>query len=164
MGLTLKITCVNVKLLDNSIDIPQSGAVQSATSASYLIGRLDRIVRQALESQLLDAGLTLAQYTALSVLAARPGLSNAQLARRSLVTPQGMNQALAGLLEKGFIRREPHPTQGRVLCVHITSEGKKMLGVCRRLSDGVDAKVLGSLSASHQRQFLEMLHTVTGVG
>lgn len=145
------------------VENAHSGAMQSATSASYLIGRLDRIVRQALESQLLDAGLTLAQYTALSVLAARPGLSNAQLARRSLVTPQGMNQALAGLADKGLIRREPHPTQGRVLCVHITSEGKKVLTVCRRLSDGADAEVLGSLSASDQRKFLEMLHTVTGV-
>ena len=51
---------------------------------SYVIGRLDRVLRRRLGAALEPAGLTLPAYTALSVLRDRDGLSNAQLARRSL--------------------------------------------------------------------------------
>ena len=42
--------------------------------------------------------IALTGYTALSVLRAQDGLSNAQLARRSLVTPQSMSEVLALLV------------------------------------------------------------------
>src|SRR5438067_9226765 len=64
---------------------------------SYLIGRLERLVRRRLATALEPAGLTLPAYTTLSVLKAQNGLSNAQLARRSLVTPQSMSEVLAFL-------------------------------------------------------------------
>jgi len=55
---------------------------------SYAIARLDRVLRRRLTAAVEPTGLTLPAYTALSVLRAQDGLSNAQLARRSLVTPQ----------------------------------------------------------------------------
>ena len=48
---------------------------------SYLIGRLDRVLRRRLAAAVEPAGLTLPAYVALSVLRAQDGLSNAQLAR-----------------------------------------------------------------------------------
>jgi hypothetical protein len=51
---------------------------------SYIIGRLeDRALSLAVEERVAEHGLTLLQYTALSVLRLRSGLSNAQLARRT---------------------------------------------------------------------------------
>jgi hypothetical protein len=46
------------------------------------------------------------------VLRARPGLSNAQLARRSLVAPQSI---LAKLERRGLVGREVDPGHGRIL-------------------------------------------------
>ena len=54
------------------------------TRTSYLVGRADRLLRSILEECLADHPLTLNEVTALSVLASRPGLSNAGLARRSV--------------------------------------------------------------------------------
>src|SRR5690625_2223368 len=53
---------------------------------TYLIGRLDHAVRRELDKRLAAHDLTVAQFTTLSVLTFRPGLSNAQLARRVYVT------------------------------------------------------------------------------
>ena len=52
--------------------------------------------------------LSLNQYTTLSVLDQRGGLSNAQLARRSLVSPQSMNEVLLALEQRGS-RSSPRP-------------------------------------------------------
>ena len=50
----------------------------------YLVGRMDRVVRRAIDDVVKAHGLSVNQYTTLSVLDHRSGLSNAQLARRSL--------------------------------------------------------------------------------
>src|SRR5262245_30117675 len=87
---------------------------------SYVIGRLDRALRRHLDEGVAQHGLTTLQYTTLSVLRARSGLSNAQLARRSFMTPQSMSEVLGRLEQKGLIRRVPDPQHGRVLRVELT--------------------------------------------
>ena len=79
---------------------------------SYVIGRLDRVLRRRLSAAVEPSGLTLPAYTALSVLRAHDGLSNARLARRSLVTPQSMSEVLAQLVEQGYVRRLAEPGIG----------------------------------------------------
>jgi len=64
-----------------------SDTYQREFSLAYVIGRVDHGIRREMRRRLTDHGLSVQQYTALSVLRSRPGLSNAQLARRSLVTP-----------------------------------------------------------------------------
>jgi DNA-binding MarR family transcriptional regulator len=108
-------------------------------------------------------GLTLAQYTALSVLSTRPGLTNAQLARRSLITPQGMNPALAVLADKGLIRRK-RARHGRELAIHLTTKGKKLLERCNAATEAVEKEMLGRLSAEDLERFVSYLQVLTDVG
>ena len=61
----------------------EPGSVPAAHARiAYSVGRLERAVRRRLAAVTRRFGLTVAQYTALSVLHARGPLSNAQLARR----------------------------------------------------------------------------------
>src|SRR5437867_2568522 len=80
----------------------------------YVTGRLDRVLRRRLSAAVEPVGLTLPAYVALSVLRAQNGLSNAQLARRSLVTPQSMSEALTQLVDRGYVRRRADPGHGRI--------------------------------------------------
>ena len=50
----------------------------------YLVGRIDRVVRRSIDEVVRAHGLSVNQYTTLSVLDHRSGLSNAQLARGAL--------------------------------------------------------------------------------
>jgi DNA-binding MarR family transcriptional regulator len=74
---------------------------------TYLIKRLQMAERARMEDALHAHRVTVHQYTALSLLERRDGLSSAQLARRHFVTPQAMNQLVATLEREGLIRREP---------------------------------------------------------
>jgi DNA-binding MarR family transcriptional regulator len=76
---------------------------------------------------LAPLGLTLAQFTALSVLDARGQASNAQLAERSFITPQSANEVMSVMASRNWITREPDPNHGRIVVLQLTDEGRDVL-------------------------------------
>jgi DNA-binding MarR family transcriptional regulator len=126
---------------------------------SYLVGRLDRALRRRLGEVLREHGLTVRQYTTLSVLRARSGLSNAQLARRSLMTPQSMNEVLAALVGLGFVAREPDATHGRVIRTQLTADGEAALAACDRAVDALEEQMLSELDGRERDRLLAGLRS-----
>ncbi len=124
---------------------------------SYVIGRLDRVLRRRLTAAVEPAGLTLPAYVALSVLRAQDGLSNAQLARRSLVTPQSMSEALAQLVDAGYVRRRADPDHGRIIRTELTKAGSRALEHCDRAVDEVEREMLGDLDAAEAESLRDAL-------
>jgi DNA-binding MarR family transcriptional regulator len=133
----------------------------SELTASYLIGRTDRIISGQLEAALHGTGLSLPEFTALSVLAARPGLSNAQLARRSLVTPQAMHKVIRSLEDAGLVNRTIAPRGGRALETTISEAGAKLVAdVLPRVKDAED-RTLHALDAHERRELVRLLTLAT---
>jgi DNA-binding MarR family transcriptional regulator len=124
---------------------------------SYVIGRLDRQLRRRLTAAVEPSGLTLPAYTALSVLQADDGLSNARLARRSLVTPQSMSEVLAQLATQGFVRRTAEPGHKRVVRIELTDEGRGALARCDGAVDAVEREMLGDMGADEAAALRETL-------
>jgi DNA-binding MarR family transcriptional regulator len=96
-------------------------------SLVYVVGRVDQAVRTEMRKRLAEWDLSVPEYTTLSVLRRRPGLSNAQLARRTMVTPQSMIQILARLEERQLVAREVDPAHKRILRGALTREGEQLL-------------------------------------
>lgn len=124
---------------------------------SYVVARLERAIRAAIGDRVEPYGLTTAQYTTLSVLGARGGLSNAQLARRSYITPQSMSEVIEALERKGLIERGPHPTHGRALPAMLTREGRRVLAACDRSVDELEEEMLRGLSTRERAELAEGL-------
>jgi len=124
---------------------------------SYVIARLDRVLRRRLSAAVEPAGLTLPAYTALSVLRAQDGLSNAQLARRSLVTPQSMSEVLTLLVDQGYVRRRAEPGHGRIIRTELTKAGRRALERCDRAVDDVEQEMLGDLDADEDASLRSVL-------
>jgi DNA-binding MarR family transcriptional regulator len=107
-----------------------SSASAGEPTVLYLIGRIDRVVRRAIADVVRPHALSVNQYVTLSVLDRRDGLSNAQLARRALVSPQAMNEVLLTLEDQGLVRRRAHPAHGRIRPTRLTAKGRKLLARC----------------------------------
>lgn len=121
-------------------DKPRTRTQQRLT---YLIGNLDRLLRRQMSDALVPLGVTLAQYTALSVLEARGALSNAQLAVRSFITPQSANEVMIAMAGRGFVTREADPNHGRVILLRLTDEGSAILRDCERVLRPLERRMLG---------------------
>ncbi|MGH8240286.1 MAG: MarR family winged helix-turn-helix transcriptional regulator [Steroidobacteraceae bacterium] len=122
---------------------------------SYLIGRLDRALRKRMNEALAPSGLSLAQYTVLSVLQARGELSNAQLASRAFITPQAMNEVVQTLEAHKLVTRRHDPTHGRIVRLTLTARGLDNLRACDSAVHTLEQSMLARLSQADR----ETLHT-----
>ncbi len=121
---------------------------------SDVLARLHRAVRRQLSDRLDGLGLSLPEYTALSTLRARHGQSNAQLARRALITPQSMIRVVAELERKRLIAREPDPDHGRALRTALTVDGEAMLAACDEVVDALEQRMLARLNTRRRERLL----------
>jgi DNA-binding MarR family transcriptional regulator len=111
----------------------------------YLVYRVERRLRARLDEALREYGVSTPEYTTLSLLRERDGLSCAQLARWALVTPQAMNLVITALERRRLVRRRPDPRHKRVLRASVTPKGLDVLARCDQSTDMIEADMLGDL-------------------
>ncbi|TFW03196.1 MarR family transcriptional regulator [Oxalobacteraceae bacterium OM1] len=117
----------------------------------YLLRQAHSAHRISMEKALAETGMTLPQFSVLTMLAAYPGASGATLARLSLLTPQTMSVIIANLEKAGFVSRHAHPTHGRIQEIEITVEGKKLLAKCKTAVASAEAALLENLTPAEEK-------------
>ena len=108
-----------------------------------------------------EFGVTSLQYTALSVLARHPGLSAAQMAQRSFVSPQAGNEMVKILERKGLIARAPDPRNRHTRRINLTPAGEAVLIRCDILIERLEARMLDPLEPADVKALREALDACT---
>ncbi|MEB3048187.1 MarR family transcriptional regulator [Mycolicibacter sp. MYC123] len=111
-----------------------------------------------------EHGVSTAQIGLLRQLAGEPGLSGAELARRLLITPQGVQLALSALERRGLVERKPDPHHGRILRAHLTDEGRAVTSAVVTDAITVHEQVFGVLSPQEQDTLRALLARVVEQG
>jgi DNA-binding MarR family transcriptional regulator len=119
-------------------------------SLVYVIGRVNHGIRREMRGLLSEWDLSVPEFTALSILWRRPGLSNAQLARRTMVTPQSMIEILAGLETRKLVSRSVDPNHGRILKSELTAEGARVVAAAQIAIDEIQEQLLEGVSQDHR--------------
>jgi DNA-binding MarR family transcriptional regulator len=117
----------------------------------YMVGRVNQGIRREMRARLSDCELSVAEYTTLSVLEARPELSNAQLARRALVTPQSMIEILGQLERRGLVQRAVDPAHGRILRATLTRKGHEVLAIATPEVAALNEELFAGVPANQRR-------------
>jgi DNA-binding MarR family transcriptional regulator len=126
-------------------------------SVGYALKRAASALRGAMEAALRPLELSVPQYACLEMLARRPGLSNAELARGAFVTRQSMNLVLRGLQERGLVTRPATAPHGRALPSRLTPVGEQQLRAASAAVRVVEKRMLAPLSAARQDRLLHDL-------
>jgi DNA-binding MarR family transcriptional regulator len=114
---------------------------------AYLLRQAGGAVRWALDAELAREGLTSPQFLVLTLLQAYPGISGADLARLTQLTPQTINLVVRKLERDALVGRVPHEAHGRVLRLEVSAAGRRRLARCRQLADRVEQRMLALLDA-----------------
>jgi DNA-binding MarR family transcriptional regulator len=112
---------------------------------SYLLRQASAAARLTLERALADLGLTPPQFLALTMINAYPGLSGADLARLTFLTPQTVGVITGNLEKSGAIAKTKHPTHGRALQWALTPKGQKQLAAGRARAHTMEARMTALL-------------------
>jgi DNA-binding MarR family transcriptional regulator len=121
----------------------------------------EQATQQAKERVLREAGITVAQQAALTILSDHDGLTAAELARRCQVTPQTMNSTVGRMEARGLIERTPHPMHGTLIEIHLTQQGRDVFKRADARIEALDSSLAADLSPADLKALKEMLARVT---
>lgn len=113
-----------------------------------------------MDRALQPAGVTTRQFQVLDLVGTEPGVSSADLARRSEVTAQTMKDVVRNLERAGLVERDPHPTHGRILTLRLTPRGHARRRRCTELAADVERQMLAELSADERDTLLVSLRRI----
>jgi DNA-binding MarR family transcriptional regulator len=123
----------------------------------YLVKQVELALRRPFEELLAEHGISIAGYTALTVLQTRPGITSSELARRSLVRAQTMAETITGLTEAGLVRREKDPAHGRQILLFLTPVGLARVADLSSPVSHLESLIVAGLAKSEQAELIRAL-------
>ena len=98
------------------------------------------------------SGLSAARLSALSVVVFGGPVTVSQLAEAEQVSAPTISRMISGMVEEGLVRREPDAADRRVVWLHPTAKGARLLGEGRRRRVEALARELESFDAVDRRE------------
>lgn len=123
-------------------------------AVGYALKRTATALRAAMDAELRAHDLSVPQYACLELLAQRPALSSAELARGAFVSRQAMHQLLGGLRAAGLVTGE-----GRGQRLALTAAGAERLTRASQAVAAVEEGMLASLTAPERERLHSDLST-----
>jgi DNA-binding MarR family transcriptional regulator len=125
----------------------------------FLLRLLQLNIYNLMVERLRPTGVTPIQYMVLSILSRRGTWSTAELARRFHIAPQSMTEIVASLQKKKLIVRSKSLAHGRILNIHLTAAGTRMLERCNLAVDRLERAVFAEFDTGELAQFRDLLGT-----
>ncbi len=138
------------------------GVVLHGARTMYFVKQLEMLLRSRMEPIARSVSITIPQYTVLSILSARPGLSSAELARSTFVSAQAANELVNGLYGRGLILRRPSPEHAKILRLRLSKKGEDLLASCAEGMQELEAVMLGALRGDDAHAFHDGLRLCIG--
>ena len=144
------------------IHIPRAGEGKRGPEGylGYLVRQASVALRVAIDRSLADLGVTSPQFAVLIMIASYPGLSGADLARLTFLTPQTINVIVRNLENTGAVAKTAHAAHGRILQLHATARGVALLKRCRARVRAVEDTIAGLASPEEERAIRRWLSAV----
>lgn len=142
--------------------IPEPGEGKRGENGhiGYLLRQANTVFRMQMERALSDYGVTPPQFSVMTMLVAYPGISNADIARLSMLTPPTVSVIVGNLERAGLIVRTPHEVHGRIQQIEVTEAGKTLLAKCRKRVKMLEEALVAGLNADEEMVVKRWLSSV----
>lgn len=137
--------------LTGGIPAPGEGKRGSEGHLGYLVRQAHAAVRGAMEKALADLDVTPPQFAVLTMVVNYPGISGAELARLTFLTPQTINVIVGNLVRAELVAKSADAAHGRILRLHATERGEALLKRCRARVMKVETQLLELLERDEEQ-------------
>ena len=133
--------------------VPRAGEGKRGADGylGYLVRQAHVAVRAAMDKALAELDVTSPQFVVLTMIGAYPGLSGADLARLTFLTPQTINLIVGNLVKAGAVEKSADPTHGRILRLQATVEGEALLKRCKARVQEVEERIAGLVGREEEK-------------
>ncbi len=122
-------------------------------STGFLVVRTARTMKKALDSRLSVLGSTASQHTVLSTLAENGALSLSEIGKRIFLDKPAITGLADRLEEDQLVERRRIADDRRVIKLHITAKGKRLLNQMDAIAREVDDSLVEILSVNELNQY-----------
>lgn len=107
-------------------------------------------------------GLTVVDFSVLSLVAHNPGITSRQLCTALSILPPNLVGLIAALDRRGLVERRPHPTDGRALGLHLTRSGKALVKQAEATAAELEVDATARLTERERATLIALLRKVYG--
>lgn len=119
-----------------------------------------RAVMTAAEQAYSRHGVRAGQQFVLHHLWAEDGLTPGELARRLDLSVPTVTRTATRMENAGILRREPHPTDARLVRLRLTDRGWELKDIIAGEVAALTERALATLDTAEREQFVRFLHEV----
>jgi len=127
-------------------DSVDNNRVKLIKDTIHLLTEVRRVFDPHSRAVWMDLDLTIGQLKSLFFIAHEGSTSLGKLAAALGVTPPNVTGIVERLVEQGLVNREENPENRRMLLLHLTAEGKKLMFELRESGSGQLTKMLNQFS------------------
>lgn len=136
---------------------PDSSA--KATECAMNLVLTADLLEKHIASLLQPLNLSPATGLVLSILAdSETPISPNHIADRLIISRASVTSLLDSLEKRGFVKRQPHPSDRRMLLVELTNAGRQVANQFRLIVHQHQKTWLSALNENEQEQLIQMLH------
>lgn len=107
-------------------------------------------------------GLRPPHFGVMRLIGTEPGLTQQELAERSMIDPSSMVAVVDELEEMGYAKRQAHPGDRRKHAVHLTAKGTRMLERAQEVAIAMTKDLLAPLDADEVKELRRLLRKLAG--
>ena len=136
---------------------PDSSA--TATECAMNLVFTAELLEKRIASLLLPFHLSPATALVLSIVAdSETSVSPNHIADRLIISRASVTSLLDSLEKRGFVKRQPHPSDRRMLLVELTNSGRQVANQFRPIVHEHQKVWLSALNEKEQEQLIQTLH------
>ena len=126
-----------------------------------LVRLLDLKLARASAAMLAESSVSLAEMSALRMIADQPGIRPGAIAEALAIKPPNLTRLINRLELAGLCRRSGGDGDDeRAVLLRLTPQGDKIVALGRKVADQVEARALSRLPAETRGIFLQCLRTI----
>ncbi len=144
----------------NDEHAPSSGTEYLETLLGYNASRASHTLISHFIRGTGSFDLRTVDFSVLSVIGHRPGVTSRQLCQQLNVLPPNMVVLLRQLDKRGLIERQPHPTDGRAVGLRLSASGKSLMKKAEHAASVADSEGASRLSTAERKTLVRLLQKI----
>ena len=121
---------------------------------TVLSNHLSRIISRAYSEQF---GITIAEWRVIALLSQHKQISAHMVVAETPLDKVAVSRAVAGLVERGIVRKAAHPDDRRMSALALTAKGRNIAAQIQETALNYEAQALAVLSETEIRQLHQTL-------
>jgi DNA-binding MarR family transcriptional regulator len=105
-------------------------------------------------------GLRPVDFSVLSLITHNPGISSRQLCSALNILPPNLVGMINVLEKRALILRQPHPSDGRVIGLHLTDVGSQLMKDAELTAKELELDAASKLTATERKTLMRLLQKI----